>query len=61
MAACVLVRLADDPCRCIADAEVKDFSLMHQIVEAEHELGDAGSEIPPVDIKDVNIFCFQLP
>jgi len=29
-------------------------------MEAVHQLGDTGSEVPPVDIEDIDVVCLEL-
>ena len=36
----VLVGAGDDPCGGVGDAEVEDFALLDEVVEALHDLGD---------------------
>lgn len=58
--ASVLVGLADDPRRSVADAEVDDFPSGDHVVQRLHELGDGGCEVPPMDIEQINVVRLQL-
>ena len=48
--ASILVSLADDPSWGVTDAKVDNFSLMYQIVEAKHDLGNTCCEVPPMEV-----------
>jgi hypothetical protein len=41
----ILIGLGDNPCRCIADAQVKHLSLGDQVVQGLHDLGDRGLQM----------------
>jgi len=60
VAASVLVGFANDSRRGVADAEVNDLALFAYGVQAEHELGDAGCEVPPVNVEDVDVGRLEL-
>ena len=56
----VLVGFGDDPGGGVGDGEVEDLALVADGVEGAHELGDAGGEVPPVDVEDVDVVGLQL-
>ena len=51
----VLVGLADDPGRGVADAEVEDFTRGDDVVERVHDFGDGSGVVPPVDVEQVDV------
>lgn len=56
----VFVCFADDPGGGVTDTEVEDFPCGDKVVEGLHELGDGGCEVPPMDVKKVDIGSLQL-
>ena len=56
----VLVRLADDPGRGVADAEVEHFARCDDVVQRLHEFRDGGRGVPPVQVQHVDVVRLQL-
>jgi hypothetical protein len=55
-----LIGFADDPGWCIGHTQVQYLAPLDHVVQALHELGNPGTEVPPVYIEQVDIFCLQL-
>jgi hypothetical protein len=51
----VLIGLRDHPRRRVRDAEVQDFALDHEVMQAIHHLFDAGIPVPPVNVQNVDV------
>jgi hypothetical protein len=45
------VGFADDPSRRVTDSEVQDLAILNHMVQALHQLWDAGREVPPVHVE----------
>lgn len=51
----ILVRLGDDPCWRVRYTEVQDFACGDEMVQIVHNLFDAGGEVPPMQVEDVDV------
>ncbi len=56
----VLVGPADDPGGRVGNAEVEDFAGLDEVVEAVHDFGDGGGEVPPVDVEKIDVAGLEL-
>ena len=57
----VLVGLADDPGRGVADAQVEHLAADDEVVQRLHDLGDRGGKVPPVDVEQVDVGRAEFP
>ncbi len=55
------LHLGDTPCRCVTDTQVENFAITNEIVEGAHHLIRRGSEIPCVQIEQIDAVCIELP
>ena len=60
MSTSVVVGLDYNPSGCIRDSKVEDLASGNQGVETMHNFLDTGSEIPPVNIKQIDVVRTQL-
>jgi hypothetical protein len=54
------VGCGDDVRGCIADSQVQDLALLHNSIKGVHDLLNAGSPVPPVDVQDVDPVGLEL-
>ena len=60
MITCVLVGFGYYVGGEIGGTEVEDFALAAEVVKAEHYFGDAGREVPPMHVEDVDVVCLEF-
>jgi hypothetical protein len=60
MLASVVVGLDHNPGRCIRDTKVEDLALSNQGVETMHDFLNTRSEVPPMNVQQINIISTQL-
>ena len=56
----IVVALDHQPRRCVRDAEIDHLAVLNHMMQAVHELRNAGREVPPVHIKQVDVVRLQL-
>lgn len=61
MSASVGVGRAHNPRGRVRNTQVQHLPLLHQDMQAVHNLLDRGSVVPPVEIQDINEIRLQLP
>lgn len=56
----VCVGFDDDPGGRVRDTEVEDLACKDELVQALHDFLDAGGEVPPVHVEEVDVVCSEL-
>lgn len=58
--ASIVVALHNNPCWGITNPEVDDFARHDKLMQTVHQLRDAGREVPPMEVEEVDVVSLQL-